>query len=97
MHSSLLSSQIIKLLERFQELLEDLENLLKEENSVYDGEHGKPLEESEDDISDSAEIQSIHRMLRETIGYLNKMSAAVQRKSYDDEVAGTPLCESVSM
>jgi hypothetical protein len=97
--SSRLSSQIIKLLERFQELLEDLEKLLGEhsENSVYDGEHGEPLEEAEDDISDSTEIQNIHKMLREIIGYLNKMSAAILRESDDGEVPGTPLCESVSM
>ncbi|KAJ0415837.1 hypothetical protein BJY00DRAFT_292766 [Aspergillus carlsbadensis] len=91
-NSQSLYIQTVKLLVRLQELLTDLKEILEEEHisgGGYDDEPGESLEESDEDISNGAEIQHIHRNLREIISYLNRMSIAILRVPYDDQVTDT--------
>jgi hypothetical protein len=90
--SQLLYYQTVKLLVRIRELLTDLKEILDEEDtggSLYEDKHGGSLEESEDSIDNGAEIQYIHKSLREITSYLNRISTAILRVPYDNELVGT--------
>jgi hypothetical protein len=90
--SQLLYYQTVKLMVRIRELLTDLREILDEEDiggSLYEDKLGGSLEESEDSIDNVAEIQYIHKSLREIISYLNRISSAILRVPYDNELVGT--------
>ena len=92
--ASHIKSQIVRLLERFQELLTDLKDVLEEENDDEAQDDGfedlGDISESED----STEIQEIHQCLVETINQLYQMSMIIRKPAQHDRLVGTKKSDS---
>ncbi|KAJ5515247.1 hypothetical protein N7527_006807 [Penicillium freii] len=75
-----LYSQTVRLLESFQELLADLGDALYGANPSDDSQDkGNEDEEETDSIDGFTEIQHIHKNMRETLSYLNRVSAVIPK------------------
>lgn len=70
-----LYSQSVRLLESFQELLIDLGDALSGDNPSYESQY----EEGRDNINEFTGIQHIHQTMKETLSYLNRVSAMIPK------------------
>ncbi|KAJ5498049.1 hypothetical protein N7453_007100 [Penicillium expansum] len=92
--ASHIQGQIVRLLEQFQELLTDLEDVLEEESddeAQYDKFEDLGELESE---SSTTEIQEIHQGLAETITQLYQMSMIIRKPAQHDRLVGTKKLDS---
>ncbi|KAJ5405651.1 hypothetical protein N7465_006935 [Penicillium sp. CMV-2018d] len=75
-----LYSQTVRLLESFQELLADLGRALSGANSNDDSQDEENKDKEETDTIDGlTEIQHIRKNIRETLSYLNRVSAVIPK------------------
>lgn len=75
-----LYSQTVRLLESFWELLADLEDALSGANPSDDSQDEEfEDEEGTDSIDEFTEIQHIHKTMKETLSYLNRVSAVIPK------------------
>ncbi|KAJ5776374.1 uncharacterized protein N7511_001385 [Penicillium nucicola] len=91
--ASHIKSQIVRLLEQFQELLADLKDVF-EENSDVEPEYDK-IDDLEDSESESSsEIQEIHQGLVDTINQLYQISMIIRKPAQHDRLIGTKTLDS---
>ncbi|KAJ5194428.1 hypothetical protein N7491_001766 [Penicillium cf. griseofulvum] len=91
--ASHIRSQIVRLLEQFQELLTDLKEVFEEQSDDEpDDDMFEGFEDSESE--DSTEIQEIHQGLVETINQLYQMSMIIRKPAQHDRLVGTKKLDS---
>ncbi|KOS37374.1 hypothetical protein ACN38_g11829 [Penicillium nordicum] len=92
--ASHIKSQIVRLLEQFQELLTDLQDVLEESSDDEAQDHQfKDLGGSESENS-TTEVQEIHQTLVETIDQLYQMSMIIRKPAQHDRLVGTKKLDS---
>ncbi|KAJ6178157.1 hypothetical protein N7519_008618 [Penicillium mononematosum] len=91
--ASHIKSQIVRLLEQFQELLTDLKDVLEEE-SDDEAEDDKSEGLGDSDSENATEIQEIHQVLVETINQLYQMSMIIRKPAQHDRLVGTKRLDS---
>lgn len=92
--ASHIKSQIVRLLEQFQELVTDLKNVLEESSDDEAQDHQfEDLGDSENENS-TTEVQEIHQTLVETIDQLYQMSMIIRKPAQHDRLVGTKKLDS---
>ncbi|CAI7586725.1 unnamed protein product [Penicillium viridicatum] len=92
--ASHIKSQIVRLLELFQELLTDLKDVLEESSDDEAQDHQfEDLGDSETENS-TTEVQEIHQNLVETIDQLYQMSMIIRKPAQHDRLVGTKKLDS---
>ncbi|CAI7646445.1 unnamed protein product [Penicillium crustosum] len=92
--ASHIKSQIVRLLEQFQELLTDLKDVLEESSDDEAQDHQfEDLGDSESENS-TTEIQEIHQTLVETIDQLYQLSMIIRKPAQHDRLVGTKKLDS---
>lgn len=92
--ASHIKSQIVRLLEQFQELLTDLKDVLEESSDdEAQDHHFEDLGDSESGNS-TTEVQEIHQTLVETIDQLYQMSMIIRKPAQHDRLVGTKKLDS---
>ncbi|KAJ5920387.1 hypothetical protein N7516_011245 [Penicillium verrucosum] len=92
--ASHIKGQIVRLLEQFQELLTDLQDVLEESSDDEAQDHQfKDLGGSESENS-TTEVQEIHQTLVETIDQLYQMSMIIRKPAQHDRLVGTKKLDS---
>ncbi|KAJ9487951.1 hypothetical protein VN97_g5340 [Penicillium thymicola] len=92
--ASHIKSQIVRLLEQFQELLTDLQDVLEDSSDDEVQYHQfRNLRGSESENS-TTEVQEIHQTLVETIDQLYQMSMIIRKPAQHDRLVGTKKLDS---
>ena len=92
--ASHIKSQVVRLLEQFQELLTDLRDILEESSDDEAQVHQfEDLGDSESENS-TTEVQEIHQALVETINQLYQMSMIIRKPAQHDRLVGTKKLDS---
>ncbi|OQD64427.1 hypothetical protein PENPOL_c007G06898 [Penicillium polonicum] len=92
--ASHIKSQIVRLLEQFQELLTDLKDVLEESSDDEAQDHQfEDLGDSETENS-TTEVQEIHQSLVKTIDQLYQMSMIIRKPAQHDRLVGTKKMDS---
>ncbi|KAJ5977108.1 hypothetical protein N7501_000450 [Penicillium viridicatum] len=92
--ASHIKSQIVRILEQFQELLIDLKDVLEESSDDEAQDHQfEDLGDSETENS-TTEVQEIHQSLVKTIDQLYQMSMIIRKPAQHDRLVGTKKMDS---
>lgn len=92
--ASHIKTQIVRLLERFQELLTDLEDVLEESDDEVQEDGFEDLDDMSGSESSITEIQEVHQGLIETINQLYQMSMIIRKPAQHDRLVGTNKLDS---